>query len=126
MKKFLRFLRRYPLSLLALGVIVFLTLYKPSVNVPVFPGLDKMAHFLMYASLCSIILFEYYRSHTRPDKNRIFWFAIVLPVLFSGVMELLQGLFTKYRSGDFADFLSNALGVVFAALLGSIYKKRGR
>lgn len=126
MKKSLRYLRRYPLSLLAIAVIIFLTFYRTSGDAPSFPGLDKIAHFLMYATLCSIILFEYYRSHTIANASRIFWFAVIVPILFSGVMELSQGFFTSYRSGDFYDFLFNAAGVLVAAFSCILYKRSRR
>mgnify|MGYP003301694492 CR=1 FL=1 len=126
MEKITYIFTRYPLSLLALAGILFLTLYKPSGNMPSIPGLDKVVHFFMYASLCSVILFEYFKSHVKADKKRIFWFAIIMPILFSGVMEILQSCLTTYRSGDFVDFIFNVLGIVFAALLWHRYAKHKR
>lgn len=123
MEKYLYIFRRYPLSLLASAAIIFLTLYKPSGSTPGIPGLDKVAHFVIYASFCSVILFEYYRSHDKADRNRIFWFAVILPIAFSGIMEISQSCLTTYRSGDFVDFLFNALGVFSAALLWNLFKK---
>ena len=80
-----------------------------------FPHFDKLAHFLMYMFFCTVLWYEYYRTHIRTNHKKVFWGAIISPIIFSGVMEILQSLFTKYRTGDIWDFLFNTLGVVSAA-----------
>jgi len=58
-------------------------------------------------------------------------FAVIVPMIFSGVMEYLQYKLTSYRSGDLADFYYNTAGVLFAALFSlfvtrPLMKKRSR
>lgn len=112
-------LRKYPLSLAVLLAIVYLSLFNPPATpVVTRPGFDKLAHFLMYAGFCSVLWFEYLKAHAVVDMKRIMLGAIVCPVLFSGAMEVAQSTLTKYRTGDWFDFLFNSLGVLAAALFG--------
>jgi VanZ family protein len=118
MNKIVVVLRKYPLSLLTLVLISCLSLGRGTSSVPSFTGLDKIAHLLMYAFLCVVIWFEYYRSHTMFSLRKMVMGAVVAPVLFSGMLELFQEYLTTYRSGDVVDFLFNTLGVLFAAVIG--------
>lgn len=112
------FIKKYPLSLSVILLLSYLSLGKCSSSVPMFPGMDKIAHFLMYSFLCIVIWYEYYKSHKTTDRARIFWGAIVAPILFSGMLELFQEFLTIYRTGDVIDFIFNVAGVVFAAFFG--------
>ena len=117
MESIKRILLCYPLSLMTLAAISYLTLFKAQgvVGVELFPHFDKLAHFLMYMFFCTVLWYEYYRTHIKTNHKKVFWGAIISPIIFSGVMEILQSLFTKYRTGDIWDFLFNTLGVVSAA-----------
>lgn len=111
---------RYPLSLITIGVILFLTFCKTDgEEIPkMFPHFDKFAHFIMYFGFCIVLWFEYYRSHRNIIRRRLFWGAIVGPALFSGAMEIAQMTMTTYRSGDIYDFIFNLAGVISAAFAG--------
>ena len=117
MESIKRILLCYPLSLVTLAAISYLTLFKAQgvVGVELFPHFDKLAHFLMYMFFCTVLWYEYYRTHIRTNHKKVFWGAIISPIIFSGVLEILQSLFTTYRTGDIWDFLFNTLGVVSAA-----------
>lgn len=67
-----------------------------------------------------MLWFEYFLTHLRVSVRNIFWGAIIGPILFSGAIELLQETLTRYRGGDWMDFLFNSFGVIGAALF-SIY-----
>ena len=116
MKSFLKRFLNYPLSLLLLCVILYLSLFKPSDNdaIRLFANMDKVAHFIMYAVLSAVMWFEYYRSHSRLRYLHMLVMSFLVPVLFSGAMEYMQGWMTDYRSADIVDFLFNVAGVVFA------------
>lgn len=117
-----RIIVRYPLSLIILCVIVYLSLFKPVATNSLYkiPYIDKIAHFLMYAGFCSILWFEHLRSHYCINIRKIILWAIVSPILFSGIMEVVQGHLTEYRTADWEDFFFNALGVLSAAVF-SVY-----
>lgn len=119
-KKLRYHFRRYPLSLIVIGAILFLTFHKvDNEEIPkMFPHFDKFAHFMMYFGLSITLWFEYYRSHSKIVRKRLFWGAIIGPILFSGALEIAQATMTTYRSGDIFDFVFNVLGVVAAAFAG--------
>ncbi len=118
-----KLLTRYPLSLVTIVAIIYLSLFKPlSDEVCTIPHWDKIAHFSMYAGFCIILWFEYLRSHVHTNRIKVVLGAIIAPILFSGALEIVQDL-TGYRSGDRYDFLFNTFGVLFA-LLFSIYVTR--
>jgi len=78
----------------------------------------------MYFTLASSLWIEYLRSHSRIHYFKLCIGAIVLPILMSGLIELLQAYCTETRSGDWLDFLANTIGVVLSALLGFAWYRR--
>ena len=125
MRTIVTLLKRYILTLITLLVILFLTFSKPMglghTNVPV--GMDKIVHFVMYFTLCAVFWYESFKITLTPKKSLMALFAVIVPIIFSGVMEYLQYLLTSYRTGDLADFIFNTIGVL-AALLFSLYVTR--
>ncbi len=116
-----RILKRYPLSLIILAIIIYLSFFKPpKTSLNEIDNIDKLAHIAMYGGFCCVLWFEYFMSHLKLKVNSIFWGAIVGPILFSGAIEVMQETLTKHRGGDWLDFIFNTLGVVLAALF-SIY-----
>ena len=49
--------------------------------------------------------------------------AFICPVLFSGIVELLQEYCTTYRGGDWLDFAANTTGAVLASLAACLVLK---
>lgn len=126
MSMIFKYLKRYPLSLMIFAVIVFLSLFKPSdgVSLSLFEHMDKVAHFVMYAGLSTIIWFEFFRSHSKIYSVKAFLAMFLIPALFSGLMEYLQSELTTYRSGDGFDLVFNILGIVFANIACMTLLKR--
>lgn len=76
-------------------------------------GVDKGAHFAVYALLATIPVFTL--------ERRFFIVAsLVLLFTFSGLVEVLQH-FTG-REGSFGDLLANGLGVITGAVTGYLLK----
>ena len=119
LKYILKYLKRYPLSILTFCAIVYLSLFKPSdgMKLQLFEGMDKVAHFCMYAGLSFIIWFEFFRVHEKRNSFKAFLAMFLIPLIFSGVMEIMQMELTTYRSADILDFLFNVTGVVFANII---------
>lgn len=110
---------RYPVSLLIIATIIYLSLFKPAdSDLYKIPNIDKAAHFCMYAGLCSVLWFEYLRSHRSIIYRKVLLGAIVAPIVFSGTIEIVQNFLTVHRSGDWLDFIFNILGVFIAAFIG--------
>ena len=113
------YFRKYTFSWLIIGIIIYLSFFTPpKTELDNISNIDKLAHICMYGGLCSILWIEYLRSHIQIQRIRAFIGGIVLPVAFSGIIELLQEYATTNRSGDWADMIANSIGVVLAALLG--------
>jgi VanZ family protein len=125
MKKIKLLLQQYILTLLTLVLILCLTFYKPTglVRTDTIIGVDKLVHFVMYFTLCAVFWYESFKVTITPKKFHMAVFAVILPIIFSGVMEYLQYLLTSYRTGDFDDFVFNTTGVL-AAMAFSLFVTR--
>lgn len=120
MKNMGTFLRRYPCSILCIALIWYLCMFKPPrTQLSEVQNFDKVVHISMYLGTCLTIWWEYLRSHVRRSWPRLVCWAIIAPILMSGIIELAQAYLTTTRSGDWFDFLANSVGVVLAALIGS-------
>jgi hypothetical protein len=72
----------------------------------------------MYFVMSALLWWEFWRSHKESANIRHAWIgAFLCPVLFSGVVELLQEYCTVYRGGDWLDFLANAVGIALISLI---------
>lgn len=116
MKFILTLLKRYVLTLVTLVLILCLTFYKPVgfERTDTIVGLDKLVHSLMYFTLCAVFWYESFKITLKPKRSLMALFAVIVPIVFSGVMEYLQYLLTSYRAGDFDDFVFNTIGVLVA------------
>lgn len=119
------FLKRYALTLCCIFLIWYLCLFKPpSISLGKVEGIDKVVHFLMYFGLCLVMWTEYMRCHHRLQFRRLALAAVVAPIAMSGVIELVQNYCTTTRSGEWADFAANSLGVVLAAIVALTVLRR--
>lgn len=115
----LYYLKKYPLTLLIVVTIFYLSFFKPpQTDMEEIPGLDKLVHICMYGGLCLLIWIEYLRIHPAINRTRMFIGGILLPALLSGSIELAQSYLTEHRGGDWLDLAANILGIVLAALVG--------
>ena len=115
----LYYLKKYPLTLLTIAVIFYLSFFKPpQTDLETIPGIDKLVHTCMYGGLCFLLWIEYLRIHRNINRLRMFIGGIILPIALSGAIELMQAYCTEHRGGDWLDFAANSLGVVLAAFVG--------
>lgn len=123
----LYFLKRYPVSLLVIAAVVYLSFFRPpSTELDGIPNIDKVVHVCMYFGMSGMLWLEFLRAHRR-DHTPLWhaWIgAFLCPVLFSGVVELLQAYCTTYRGGDWLDFAANATGAVLASAVALVVRKR--
>lgn len=116
---------RYTVSWLLIAAILLASfIHVPETPMDDVPLMDKWIHIVMYFTLASSLWIEYLRSHSRIHYFKLCIGAIVLPILMSGLIELLQAYCTETRSGDWLDFLANTIGVVLSALLGFAWYRR--
>ena len=113
------------LCILLIWILCFMSVPEIEIAEDV-PFIDKWTHIVMYLGTCSIIWIEYYRKHgVKTNKRKLMIGAILLPILMSGVIELMQAYLTGgRRSGDWLDLAANTIGVALAAILGSLVYKR--
>ena len=124
----MHYLIRFPFSW-ALIAVIFVICLMPVPEVPVdhIPGFDKLVHTGMYGLLCLVIWGERlrYRKQRPLDWHHCLAGAFVLPIVMSGLIELLQAYATTCRSGDWWDLAANTLGVVLVWLFMLVLHKKG-
>ena len=101
----LYYLKKYPISLTIILVVIYLSFFKPpSVEIGKIPGIDKVVHICMYAGLSGMLWIEFLRNHRKYDE--VLWHAwigaVLCPILMSGAIELLQEYCTSYRGNVMA------------------------
>lgn len=115
----MKLLKRYPLTLLCVAAIWYLCFFKPpTTRLSHTPFIDKWVHIAMYAGTCTVLWWEYLRSHARRRGRGLLAWAVAAPILMSGLIELLQAGLTTTRSGDWWDLAANTIGVLLAAAVG--------
>ncbi len=126
-----KYICKYPFSLLVIAAIHFLSLFNPpETRLDDVTFIDKIAHVCMYCGLELIIWVEYLRRHADLNKVKFILLGIAAPIALGGIMELAQMLLTVNRSGEWADFIADTLGVLAGAAAGLfilrplIWKKR--
>ena len=124
MKKILEKLPRYTLTVVSIAIVLYFTLFpRPfgNVRIPLFPGADKVVHFLLFFALGFSWLFDF-RKRSRRSVAGCFLSGVAL----GGLTELLQWGFVDGRSGDWLDFLADAAGVGLGmALCGFVFTPEG-
>ena len=126
----IQFIKKYPLSLLVIAAILFLSLFNPpKTKLDPISGIDKVVHVCMYLGLELILWIEYLRHHENLNWVKILIFGIIAPIALGGLMEIAQMELTKGRSGEWADFFADIIGVLIGAAIGyfaiqTIFKKK--
>ena len=127
----IRFIKKYPLSLLTIVAILFLSLFNPpKTKLDNVSNIDKIAHVCMYGGLELIIWIEYLRHHTNLNWIKILFLGIIFPIVLGGILEVAQMKLTLNRSGEWTDFLADGIGVLIGAAVGyfairTIFRKKG-
>ncbi|KAA6332720.1 hypothetical protein EZS27_018803 [termite gut metagenome] len=114
------YVKKYPISLIVICIIIYLSFFKPpTIDVDEFLYWDKIVHICMYGGLSGMLWIEFLRNHRGNilPLPHVLIGAIICPIVFSGVVELLQEYCTKYRSGDWLDFGANSIGVILGSLV---------
>ena len=124
------FIRKYPLSLLVIAAILFLSLFNPpKTKLDPITGIDKVVHVCMYLGLELIIWIEYLRHHNNLNWVKILFLGILFPIALGGLMEIAQMKLTQGRSAEWSDFLADSVGVLIGAVVGyfairTIFRKK--
>lgn len=122
----LQFIKRYKITcciLLAIWVLCFMPV--PETPLSEVRLMDKWVHILMYLALGLAISYEYcHTNHRQTNGEKLLVYAWLLPSLMGGLIEILQAYCTGgRRSGDWIDFLADAIGTTFAVLIGILWAR---
>ena len=121
MKRMLQIIRKYPLSILCIVLIWYLSLFfipPEELDLSQISFADKWTHLVMYGGTCSVIWWEYLCRHTTLNYQKLFLWAWFAPILMSGLLELLQAYCTTNRAGEWLDLAANATGCTIGAIIG--------
>ncbi len=120
MQKTTRFVRKYPLSLLCIALIFILSLtpFFPETPLDNVEFIDKWTHLVMYGGTCSVIWWEYLRTHHTLNKHQLLILAVIAMIALGGLMELMQAYCTTTRSGEWLDFWADSIGVIIGNIIG--------
>ncbi len=77
---------------------------------------DKFIHLSVYFLLSCILIFELFKN-TKINIKSISIAIIIFVMLYGGLIEILQGVFTETRKADFIDFIANTIGSIIAVIL---------
>ena len=110
----MRFFKKYLFSIITVIVIFYLSTASSSAfpKMPQIEGLDKIVHLLMYFKLAFMLVLE----NTRKNNLGYYLLVILFPILYGGLLEIIQHYFCPSRTGDWFDFLANTMGVLIGYL----------
>lgn len=104
-----RIFRFYPLTLLAVAVVMVLCLM-PIEDPPLkdVRFIDKWTHMALFGGISAVITLELALN----GLSRRLWLAPVTASLLGGLVEVMQATLTTYRSGEWLDFAADAAGAL--------------
>lgn len=116
-------LRMVPLAA-AMGTIFFLS-HQPGdrLALPFFPGIDKIAHMMVYGILAGTAFFAFsaHQKNTRPQRVMV---LTVVFCLFYGISDEFHQSFVPGRSASVFDVLADGGGAVMACYFWARWRKR--
>ncbi len=135
MNSFLKQLCRYhiPSVLCATAILLMCIVKLPSQDTPItIPYFDKIVHFSMFFTFSLLFIFENRVTSDRKWKAPapLFLLTVLLSAFLGGMIEVVQGELTDYRSADIYDWYCDLAGSLAAVAIsgmviitGSIVKK---
>lgn len=110
-------LRSYWKSIIWSLLILYMSLIREYhwMPLPEFTWRDKLFHAIVYCIFGLLLGMDLKRNNTGSPG---YWIILLLiPILYGGIIELLQHYFFPPRVGDWYDFLANTTGVLIASLI---------
>ncbi len=86
-----------------------------------FASYDKVAHFVFY--LVFVFLWGSYIFYKEQIQTQKLFFLFFVALIFAGVIEVCQELFTERRTADRYDMLANFVGALSGMATLYFYKK---
>lgn len=109
-------------SVLVGGAIAYgCLLHKPIYQLPPIEDGDKLVHWLAFAVLTLVMLWDSKKVGLR--SWQMWTLAVVFPLLYGGLIEVLQKHFFYPRTGEWGDWLADSIGVLVGAIVWWISQK---
>ena len=120
-----KFFLNYWKSIAVVCCILYLSFAPPSTfnDIPSFENEDKLVHFLMYAGLCCILIFDF-RLANKQNKTKSligYLLCMVFPALLGGSVEILQPMYFG-RGGSWFDMSANVIGILSAWVFMHVFE----
>lgn len=89
--------------------------YVPKVPVWQF---DKLVHSVIYSILSICLLIAFHKQYIKGNNRFQLYAAIIfIGIFYGGFMEILQNSIFINRSGNWYDFIANAIGAILGVVL---------
>ena len=121
----MRFIRGYWKSIVVcIGILYVSIVRDSSISLPSIAGVDKWIHGLMYAILGITICWDSWKMNIKAWK----WFFIggVLPIIYGGLIEIIQEQWFAPRSGEWMDWLADCIGVIVGSGFVTILRYKSK
>lgn len=106
-------------TVLYLSLIFYVSSLSAPVELPSFPGFDKLIHFMEFGLVGYLV----YNSICDDFAERAEFISISFSIFYGGLDEIHQ-YFIPGRSCDWMDFLADSLGVIVVVLFCTESKTR--
>ncbi|MEI6556726.1 MAG: VanZ family protein [Paludibacter sp.] len=121
----IKFLKNYWKSITVIACILYLSFVPSSTfnGIPTFENEDKLVHFLMYAGLCGMLIFDFRLANKKNKTKSLYGFmvCIAFPFLLGTLIEIVQPLYFE-RSGSWLDLSANVTGIISAWLFMNVFE----
>jgi len=92
-----------------------------------FEGADKIVHAVFYFTLMILLSWGLRKQHYYFQLNRnSITYSFLFCMFWGGLMEISQLLIFTYRSAEWADFLANTIGALFALLVSKFLMNKSK
>lgn len=123
MKRFIHHIPPYLPTALVLVAILYISLapdpMPDEIPLLLFPGADKLIHFIMYGGLAGTFCFDYYRRGSSAHERGVLIAATLVAIAIGGAIELTQDYMGIGRRSDYLDFIANSAGAIVGTIAGA-------
>ena len=90
------------------------------------PHFDKAVHFFMFMLMAMATAhdFVFRKKENALNVNALLLYAVALPTVYGGVIELIQQYCTVSRTGDWFDLAADFLGAAVYAAFAVAYNRK--
>ena len=110
--------------LFCMGTIFFLS-HQPgdTLNLPIFPGADKLVHMIAYGVLSATVIFSFPPEVRTKRRGVVLTAAVFVPLLY-GLSDEYHQSYVPGRSTEFLDLVADGAGGLIVGLIWFLNNKR--